>query len=133
MKMQNPYSFIITIANVVIGITWLYHGIVPKLLFMQTGELGMIQSSGLFKGMEPQTVYTIGVLEVLFGLAVLFFGRYNILHYLSIAGLCCLGIGAFIIKPDVYIQPFNPVTTSLGVIGLSFIVLRIKKNMPAKY
>jgi len=91
---------------------------------METGELGMVQSSGMFTGHESTVVYVIGVLEILFGLSILFFGKLKILHYLNILGLVLLGIGAIVAKPEIYLQPFNPATTSFGVIGLSIIVLR---------
>jgi hypothetical protein len=119
------------LANALIALTWLYHGIVPKLLYMETGELAMVAATGLFAGMEPAVVYAVGVLEVLFGLAFLFFGRYRILHYLNITGLVLLAIGALIARPAIYADPFNPATTSFGVIGLSLVVLAVLPFLPS--
>jgi hypothetical protein len=116
---------VIIMANCVIALTWFYHGIVPKLMFMETGELATVTASGLFKGFERATVYTIGVLEVVFGFVLLFFGKTRIVHYLNIAGLLVLATGAFFIRREIYLAPFNPATTSIGVIGLSMIVLSL--------
>lgn len=131
-QLAESMQYIYRISIVVIAATWLYHGIVPKILFMETGELPMMEAMGWFKGFAPAAVYTIGAGEILFGLAFLFFGRLKLLHYLNIFGLLALGIGAAIAQPSVYTMPFNPATTSFGVIGLSMIVLRIMKYLPSK-
>ena len=121
-------SKVINIANAAIALTWLYHGIVPKLLHMETGELSMVRTSGMFKGFEMMAVYVIGVLEVLFGLTILLLGRVKILHYVNIAALSLLAITALIISPALYLAPFNPASTSFGVISLSLIVLILQRS-----
>lgn len=120
-----PVNYIFTVANFLIGLTWIYHGVVPKIMFMETGELAMLTASGLFKGFETEGVYAAGIAEVLFGLAFLFFGTFRLLHYLNIGSLVVLGIVACFAKPEIYLAPFNPATTSFGVIGLSLIVLKL--------
>ena len=118
------------IANVAIAASWLYHGIVPKLLHMETGELAMMKASGLFGGMEATAVYGVGIAEILFGLAFLFIGRNRLLHYLNIAGLLALGSTAFFAQSSIYLAPFNPATTSFGIMALSLIVLGIRRFLP---
>ena len=123
--------YIFSVANFLIGLTWIYHGIVPKIMFMETGELEMLTASGLFKGFETEGVYAAGIAEVLFGLAFWLLGKFRILHFLNIASLVALGIIACFAKPEIYLAPFNPATTSFGVIGLSVIVLRLLKFIPS--
>jgi hypothetical protein len=120
-KLRN----IIRVANITIAATWIYHGLIPKLLHMETGELSMITSCGMFNGVEREMVYALGIAEIIFGLMMLFFGKFRLVHWLSIAGLLLLAIGAVISKPGIYIEPFNPATTEFGVIGLSVVVLII--------
>ena len=131
-RISKNLFYVYAVANFIIALTWIYHGVVPKLLHMETGELAMMQGAGLsiLKGFERQAVYAVGIGEILFGLCFLFYGRRRILHYLNIAGLIVLGTGAFCIRPDIYLYPFNPATTSFGVIGLSLVVLKIAKNVP---
>jgi hypothetical protein len=129
-KISKTLLFIFGLSNFLIALTWLYHGIIPKLLFMETGELSMMQASGLFKGFEPAGVYAAGIGEILFGLTFLFFGRMKLLHYLNIFGLVALGATACLAKPEIYLAPFNPATTSFGVIGLSCIVLKLLEYLP---
>jgi hypothetical protein len=120
------------IANITIALTWIYHGVIPKLLYMETGELSMVDASGMFKGNGAAVVYAVGVAEIIFGLMFLFLGRLKIMHWLNIAGLLFLGIAACVIRHDIYSYPFNPATTSFGVIGLSVIVLMIREYVPVK-
>ncbi len=131
LRLSKTLLFILVLANFLIALTWLYHGIVPKIMFMETGELEMLTASGMFKGFETQGVYAAGIGEILFGLAFLFFGRMRLLHYLNIFALVVLGAIALVAKFEVYLAPFNPATTSFGVIGLSVIVLLLLKYIPS--
>src|SRR5690606_3359569 len=130
-RLSKTLLFVLMLSNFLISLTWLYHGIVPKLMFMETGELEMLTASGLFTGFEKEGVYAAGIAEILFGLAFLFFGRWRILHYLNIFALLALGGIALVAKPEVFLAPFNPATTSFGVIGLSVIVLSLRKFTPS--
>ena len=131
-RVSKMCFYLYALANFVIALTWLYHGIIPKLMHMETGELAMMRGAGIaaIKGSEAIAVYAVGVGEVLFGIAFLFFGRWKALHYLNIIGLLALATCAACIRPDIYLYPFNPATTSFGVIGLSLVVLRIRKYVP---
>src|ERR1043165_6159914 len=98
---------IILIGSVAIGLVWIYMGIVPKLIFPQTGEMAMMTGSGIFPGYERMVLTLIGIGETLFGIAIMVVRR-RIVHILSIVGLICLALGAWIGKPEVYTEPFNP-------------------------
>ena len=129
-RVSRSLYLVFILANATIALSWLYHGCIPKLLYMETGELTMMQASGLLPGKEAMAVYAVGIGEILFGLAFLFMGRKAYLHYLNIAGLLTLGISAFLIKAEIYKAPFNPATTSFGIIALSLIVLTIRPFLP---
>lgn len=106
---------------------WGYQGLVPKLLFPDSGELDLLMQFNLFHGMlqgyEQTVLAAIGVGEIMFGLLFIFlFNRSKTLHICNIvllAGLLLSGIAA----PDIYIAPFNPVTLNVAMIMLSLINL----------
>lgn len=129
-KLARNLYLIFLLANFTIAISWMYHGIFPKLLHMETGELEMMKASGLFSGMEVNAVYGVGIGEIIFGLLFLFLGRSKMLQLLNIAGLLALGITAFVAKSEIYNAPFNPATTSFGIIALSVIILISRKFLP---
>ncbi|MFC6998969.1 DoxX-like family protein [Rufibacter roseus] len=130
-RISKILGLLLIIANLLIAFTWLYHGIVPKLLHMETGELDMLTASGMFTGYEVEGVYAAGIAEIIFGLGFLLFGRWRLLHYLNITALLGLGVIAFFAQPAIYLAPFNPATTSAGAVGLSIIVLKILPLVPS--
>jgi hypothetical protein len=112
----------IRIANIFLGLLWLYQGLVPKIIFPNTGELDMLRLSGIFMGNEKKVVMIIGVIEIIFGLNLLLVKSKN-LHYINIIALIILGIGAAFTMPSSYTFPFNPFSLNLSMIGLSVITL----------
>src|SRR5688500_4522890 len=91
-NLNKTLLFVLKVSNSLISLTWIYHGVVPKLMFMETGELEMLTASGFVTGFEKEGGYAAGKGEILFGLAFLFLGRLRILHYLNIFSLLALGI-----------------------------------------
>ena len=70
--MSNKSTKTIQIASfITIGLVWVYHGLVPKLMYPDYGELAMLKQSGALRGYEHEALVVIGVLEIIFG--VLFF------------------------------------------------------------
>lgn len=112
----------VLLSTLTLGLIWIYHGLVPKLLFTDTGELGLLERSDLFGDHARSVMSVIGIAEILFGLIVLFIPK-RIVHLLSILALFGLTLGAFISNPASFTWPFNPFTLNLAAIVLSIIVL----------
>jgi uncharacterized membrane protein len=131
-RLSKALYAVYAVANFVIALTWIYHGLIPKILHMETGELAMMQASpfSLLQGHEAAAVYVVGAAEILFGLCFIFFGRRRLVHYLNISALLALAIAAAFIQPSLYQYPFNPATTSFGITALSIIVLKIRDDVP---
>jgi hypothetical protein len=102
---------------------WVYQGVVPKLLFPDSGELEMIKGLQLFEGYEPILLSVIGISEVLFGVFLFLFRRTKGIYYLNIGIILFLTLGALVSDPTVFTEPFNPVTLNLSMIILSLIGL----------
>ncbi|AHM61569.1 hypothetical protein D770_16575 [Flammeovirgaceae bacterium 311] len=119
----------VAIASAVLGLVWIYQGLVPKLLFPHTGELSLLEQSGLFPGFEYGVIIGIGLMEILFGCCLLLF-RNKPVHYLNMLALGVLGAGAAFSNPQVLLAPFNPATLNLALIGLSLICLIHLKDLP---
>jgi len=116
----------IQIARFIISFSWLYHGIFPKLIHIAPLEKVMTASLGLSAELSYLVTKSAGVAEVIFG--ILFFILYRskaivLLNIIVLTGL--LGF-VTIMQPHLLIEAFNPVTTNIGLIGFSLILLRIK-------
>jgi hypothetical protein len=118
------------VVHVALAATWIYQGLVPKLLVPDSGELAILQASGLFNGLESIVLMAVGIGEILFGLLFLLPRLRPWLHYLNVIGLLILGAGGVISQPLLVVAPFNPVTLTLTMSALSLIALLNGENLP---
>jgi hypothetical protein len=123
-------SVIHTLARTSLAVVWIYHGLVPKLLFPEHGELELLQASGLFRGYEPTMLAALGIAEIAFGLAMLLLWRIRRIFLLNIILLTILPAGAAVSHPEIFAQPFNPATLSIALIALAIIGYLSARDIP---
>ncbi|MGZ9585717.1 DoxX-like family protein [Paenibacillus marinisediminis] len=108
----------------VLSFIWIYQGLFPKLIYPDAGELAILQGTGLFPGFEPIVLGIVGAAEIVFGLLFICsrptWRRW--LYGLNILLLIGLFVGT-ISQPQLYVEPFNPITLNIGMIALSAIGL----------
>ncbi|WP_189399150.1 DoxX-like family protein [Arenicella chitinivorans] len=116
----------VQIARFILGGSWIYHGLAPKLITVAPIERAMTATLGL----DPDTSLLItrlaGVGEVVFGILLIIFYRQVTLIALNIAMLVALLIFVAVQIPAVLFDAFNPVTTNLALIGLSCVLLQAR-------
>jgi len=120
---------IIFLSNLALGLIWIYQGLIPKLLFTNSGELEIISKSGLFNGNEKTFLNIIGWLEILFGILIIFVQRKSI-HIINIVALLLLLVSAFVSNRIIFTFPFNPFTLTLSMITISIIAILHFENLP---
>ncbi|RYG88842.1 MAG: hypothetical protein EON58_19710, partial [Alphaproteobacteria bacterium] len=59
------------ISRLTLAIVWLYHGLVPKLLFPEKGERELTRMAGVPSDFVPSFILGLGLVECAFGLAML--------------------------------------------------------------
>ncbi|MDR6982743.1 putative membrane protein YphA (DoxX/SURF4 family) [Rheinheimera pacifica] len=114
----------IQLARYVIGLTWIYHGIFPKLLQIAPLEQVMTGSLGFSDDITYLLVKTAGIAEVIFGLVFICCYRLKPLLLLNIIGLTGLLLFASIMTPFVLLEAFNPITTNMPLIVLGYYLLK---------
>ncbi len=114
----NSYN----LSRTAIAIIWLYHGLIPKLLFTHTTELELVQK-GLIVGTPEMTVLIAGVVEVIIGLSVVVFWNSERPIYISLFGFTLLLMGAVALSPEYATHAFNPITLTLSAIFFCLIQL----------
>ncbi|CAM3971459.1 DoxX-like family protein [Flavobacterium sinopsychrotolerans] len=112
----------VLLVNLTLGIIWIYQGLIPKILFTDTGEIEILRQSGLFNGNEENILNIIGIAEIAFGVALIFIQR-KALQYLNILGLCLLTVGAIFSDLMIFTLPFNPFSLNISMIALSIIAI----------
>ncbi len=114
-----------------LALVWFYQGLVPKLLFPDSGELAILQESGLFSGFEETPLVLIGILEIVFGVFFFLPLKKKALFYINIVLLFGLLVGAILSNPIIFVEPFNPITLTLAMAGLSTIGIINYKDLPS--
>ncbi len=123
-----PELSTIQIARFIVSFSWLYHGIFPKLIHIAPLEKVMITSLGLSNELSYFLTKSAGAGEVIFGVLFFLFYRNKWVVLLNIIGLFSLIVFVALLQPQLLIEAFNPVTTNISLIALSFILLFELKN-----
>ena len=116
-------------SSVTLGIIWIYQGLIPKLLYSDTGELELLNQSGLFAGNEKTVLTFIGWVEILFGLIILFVHKKSV-HIINIIALLLLSAAAIFSNPTIFTFPFNPFSLNISMISISIIALLNIRDLP---
>jgi hypothetical protein len=107
----NSYN----ISRFAIAFIWLYHGLVPKLIFQHATELELINKGPLL-GTADTTLLVAGVGEVLIGICVVVFWNRIWPVYFSLIGFVLLLVASVAVSPGHAVHAFNPVTLTLSAI-----------------
>jgi hypothetical protein len=124
---SRALGLIMALVRFTLGFVWIYQGVVPKLLYPDTGELRILQGAGFSAGAARGVATAVGVGEILFGLLfwVLPTDKLRPVYWLNMLGLLVLGAGALFSQPAVFVAPFNPLTLNLALMALAAVALAI--------
>ena len=118
----------IQVARFVLAFSWVYHGLFPKLITVAPLEKALTATIGLSAQHSYLVTKTAGILEIAFGLVIFMFYQNRSVLQINIMALVLLCLFTAIKMPVLLIEAFNPVTTNLALIGLSYILLRAQNN-----
>lgn len=120
-------ALIHALARLGIAFTWLWQGLVPKLVFADADEQTMIVAAGLPLALLP----VVGILELVF--AVLTIGLWRWRPFFLLNGLAMAGalIAVGLKSPSYPVGAFNPVTLNVGVAILSIVGYLSATQLPS--
>lgn len=111
------FSLIHAVARLSIGTIWIWHGLVPKLLYQHIDERTMLAQAGMPVGLLPW----IGVLEILFGALILYGWSWRSIFLANIAFMVLATVAVALNSPVYLTAAFNPVTLNFAMIALSIV------------
>lgn len=115
------------ISRVLLGFLFIYHGLVPKILWLSVAEVHLVDVSGI--GISATVISPLaGVFEILLGCAILFLRKLNIVIYTAATSLFGLLAYVALMSPSYLIEAFNPVTTNILGIGLCYLILLSQRH-----
>lgn len=120
------FALIHGIARITLAFIWLWHGLVPKLIYRQIDERTMLAQAGI----PVAWLQWIGAFEIALGLLVLF--TWNRRGALIANGLLMVAATAAVaINSPAYITAaFNPITLNFAVIALCIIGWVASRSLP---
>lgn len=103
-----------------LGLLFIYHGLVPKILWLDETEIALIKASG---SLYPASLVSpiAGLGEIILGLIIIF-SRSLIPVYVAGATLIALLLVVAVIMPSLLGGAFNPVTTNMLGLGLCYLI-----------
>ena len=119
---KNQLSAAYSLSRLGIAFIWIYHGLVPKLIFQHATELELVSKGPVIHSAET-TVLIAGAIEVVLGCLVLVFWRHKWPAQISVVGFSLLLMGAIFISPAHATHAFNPVTLTVSAILFALINL----------
>ena len=118
------------VARIALALVFIWHGLVPKILWLSPDELAMIQAHGL---PAPEWVARIaGLAEIILGLLLLWrHWRWPLL----LAGVLLIGLllDVAIFSPHLLLQAFNPLSTNLAALALCWLAWRAETPQSPTY
>lgn len=109
-------------ARVTLGIIFLYHGAVPKILFLSDVEVQMIQAHAITLPYE-RVAFVGGIAEIALGFALIFLRSRNWPVLVALVALVVLLLDVAVFLPELLVEAFGPVSTNIAGIGLCLIAL----------
>lgn len=111
------------LARLTLGVIFIYHGLVPKLLMQNATEMRLMDVHGL----PHSLIATAGAGEIILGLAILLLRRQRWPLWLALAALVLLLVDVAIFAPALLSEAFNPLTLNLAAGVLCVIALRARR------
>ena len=117
----------IQIARFIISFSWLYHGLMPKLIHIAPLEQQMTASFGFNAEISMLITRAAGLGEIIFAVLFFIFYRSILINILNIAALVGLMLFVAVLQPALLVEAFNPVTTNLAIIAFSLVLINEQK------
>jgi hypothetical protein len=119
-------AVVYAVARVTIASVWIWHGLVPKLLFYAIDERRMLADAGL----PMAALRWFGWAEIAFGIAMLAAWRWPWMLLVNMALMVAVLVGVAVRSPEYLTAAFNPVTLNVCMIALAVVGLAVAKRVP---
>lgn len=128
--MTDQLSRIAYLSRLVLGAIFIFHGLVPKILWLSDIEVSLVNAGN--SGLSAQVLSPIaGIAEILLGLLIMGYRKSVLPIYLAALSLVSLLGYVAMFLPSLLIEAFNPMTTNLPAIFLCYLIVSIERHVKA--
>lgn len=113
-----------------LSFVWIYQGLIPKILYTHPEEVQMLSKLIVSENYAAVIIKMVGFLEIVFGVIWLLPFRKQKLFFLHTFIILILTAAAGFTNIASFMQPFNPITLNIILIGLSIIGYLNSNNLP---
>lgn len=124
-------SLIHGISRIVVAFVWIYHGLIPKLLFSHSDESALLLAGGIAPDSVSTALRLLGFGEIAFGTVLLVAWNARMPLVLTVVLMVAALLSVAVQAPGYLVGAFNPVTLNIGVIALSAIALLSARDLPS--
>jgi hypothetical protein len=118
------------LARGTVAFVWLYHGLVPKLLYRHADELTLLTRSGFSDAAARAARTALGWAEVLFALVLLLAWRRPWPLWLTLILMPLALVGVSLNAPGFLVAAFNPVSLNVCVAAIAAVALLNAADLP---
>jgi len=119
---RDKLSHINFIARLSLAFLFIFHGLVPKIIWLSPIEISLVQAGGL--GVSYTILSPIaGILEIILGLLIFFKKKSKVPIFIAAFSLCILLLYVAILMPPLLVEAFNPVTTNILGLSLCYLII----------
>lgn len=129
---QSPESSAILssihgVARISVALVWIWHGLVPKLMFHHADEVMMLHQAHI----SPRWLSALGISEIVMGILVLFTWNRRIALFASALLMVLATVGVAVFSPQFLPAAFNPVSLNFSVLALCVVGLIAARSIPS--
>jgi uncharacterized membrane protein YphA (DoxX/SURF4 family) len=124
---KNKRYHVSFVSRLLLGFLFIYHGLVPKILWLSPIEVHLVSASGFD---IPASIVSplAGIGEIVLGCIIIFSRESIVPIYLAILLLISLLVFVGIASPGYLAGAFNPVTTNIMGLGFCYLIIFERKN-----
>jgi hypothetical protein len=124
-------SAVYAISRITIAFVWLYHGLVPKIIFQSSDEIKFIEAAGCPPEFSVLATLVFGCIEIAIAVLMLIFWKSRHWFVITATIMVFAMLGVALTSPSAFELPFTPATLNTCVIALCAIGLVAERNLPS--
>jgi len=130
-EVSRDRTFVYALSRLAVAFVWLYHGLIPKLLYHDPDELSMLRHAGFPNSLLLPAMSSLGIIEVCVALVLLILWKSRWPIWFTLIAMISAVLTVGITSPSFLTAAFNPVTLNLAVTALAVIGLLTGTDLPA--
>ncbi len=129
-EVSRDRTLVYSLCRLTVAFVWLYHGLVPKLIYRNPDELRMLHDAGIPNSRLLTIMTSLGLIEICVALILLIFWKSRWPLWFTSIAMVSASLGVSITSPSFLTAAFDPLTLNLAVAALAVVAMLTGTNLP---